>query len=102
MGIFPIKRIIAFGGSIETPTIEVCPDMGRHTGEVQESDATCLSCGESYSAERAKLGYRVCLACGEKNAKLVKHTVVPLHKSNYILVRDRTLLRGINVKGSRD
>lgn len=75
--------------------------MSGHTGEVQEpyETADCTSCGESYPIERARLGYRTCLACGEQNAKLVRHTIVPLHKSNYVVIRDRELLRGMNCKG---
>lgn len=78
--------------------------MGRQPGEVQEPDETadCTSCGESYPIARARLGYRTCLACGEQSAKLVRHTIVPLHKSNYVVIRDRELLKGINVKGNKN
>jgi hypothetical protein len=39
------------------------------------------------------------MPCGEVEARKVKHCVVPLHKSNYIVVRDRDLLTGVNQKG---
>lgn len=45
---------------------------------------------------RAKLGYKSCLTCGEKAARQVKHTVVPMPKSNYIAVTDMSLLKGLN------
>jgi ribosomal protein L37AE/L43A len=56
----------------------------------------CIVCTEEYSIDRAKLGYRTCLKCGEKAAKLTKHCVVPMPKSNYILVTDKELLIGLN------
>lgn len=53
-------------------------------------------CGEHVVNKRARLGYKTCLACGEKQAKLVKHCIVPMPKSNYIVVTDRKLLLGLN------
>ena len=44
-------------------------------------------------------GYDTCLDCGEENALQVKHTIVPMHKSNYVVVSDKSLLKGINNKG---
>ncbi len=32
----------------------------------------CQTCGEEYSLARAKLGYRTCLECGDKVAKVQK------------------------------
>lgn len=58
----------------------------------------CHTCGDSYPARRAALGYRLCLPCGEDVAKATKHTIVPLNKSNYIHVSDTSLLRGLNPK----
>lgn len=60
--------------------------------------AQCIECGEDYQDARKRLGYNTCLKCGELNSKKVIHTVVPLSKSNYILVTDLTLLKGINSK----
>jgi len=37
-----------------------------------------------------------CLRCGEADARKVKHCVVPMAKSNYIVVTDRTLLKQLN------
>lgn len=59
----------------------------------------CKSCGAEYSGKRKKIGFSVCLPCGEKSAKQHKHTIVPMHKSNYMVVTDLNLLKGINNKG---
>lgn len=37
-----------------------------------------------------------CASCGEKLAKQRKHTIVPMPKSNYIVVTDLSLLIGLN------
>jgi hypothetical protein len=41
--------------------------------------------------------------CGEKVARQQKHTIVPMPKSNYIVVTDRSLLLNLNSshKGGR-
>jgi len=66
-------------------------------------DIDCRECGEPVVWARAALGYRTCLACGEAQARTVRHCVVPLPKSNYILVTDYDLLKGLNSshKGGR-
>lgn len=56
----------------------------------------CLTCGEDVHPKRWSLGYRTCLTCGELDAKKVKHTIVPMPKSNYIVVTDMALLIGLN------
>lgn len=56
----------------------------------------CHSCHQPIIAARAVLGYDTCLTCGEAEAKQVKHTIVPLTKSNYIVVSDLELLKGLN------
>lgn len=56
----------------------------------------CVACGDVFSAARRNAGYQLCLACGEQRARKVKHTVVPMPKSNYILVTDPSLLIGLN------
>lgn len=61
-------------------------------------DRFCRNCGEEVALLRWRLSYRTCLSCGEVEAKAVKHTIVPMHKSNYVLVTDNELLRGINNK----
>jgi len=59
----------------------------------------CRNCGDQYSVNRWKLGYKFCLPCGEQLAKSVVRTVVPMHKSNYVMLTDMADLKGINNKG---
>lgn len=63
----------------------------------------CCICSDHYNLSRMHLGFLTCRTCGEKAARLVKHTVVPMPKSNYILVTDMSLLKGLNSshKGGR-
>ena len=35
------------------------------------SFVNCSDCGEEYSMKRAKLGYELCLDCGEKDARRI-------------------------------
>lgn len=65
--------------------------------------AECVNCGDIYPAKRAALGYKTCLACGEKNAKEARSTwtVAPVHKSNYVLITNPTELVGLNNKTIR-
>lgn len=66
-------------------------------------DKECTECGEYVAILRWRLGYKTCLVCGEKAAKEVRHTVAPMPKSNYILITDLSLLKGLNSshKGAR-
>ncbi len=59
----------------------------------------CSICDEEYNPRRAALGHKTCLSCGEKLARAVRHTVVPMHKSNYQVITDLSDLKGINNKG---
>jgi hypothetical protein len=60
----------------------------------------CVSCyGERVPPARAKLGYKTCLTCGEKESKQVKRTIAPMHKSNYMLITNHDDLKGLNNKG---
>jgi RNase P subunit RPR2 len=43
--------------------------------------------------------YFTCLPCGEEQAREVKHCVVPMHKSNLVVITDKNLLTGVNQKG---
>jgi ribosomal protein L37AE/L43A len=56
----------------------------------------CSRCGETFSAKRANAGYHLCLWCGEEQAQRHRHTIVPMAKSNYVVVTDKTLLKGLN------
>lgn len=59
----------------------------------------CHHCDQSILPARSALGYDTCLPCGEKEAKQVRHTIVPMHKSNYIVVSDLSLLAQITRPG---
>ena len=56
----------------------------------------CVRCGDDVEDRRYNIGYKTCLFCGEEEARLVKHTIVPMPKSNYIVVTDHALLKGLN------
>lgn len=64
-----------------------------------KSSCQCWGCGEDIDNRRWERGYRTCLECGEAEARKVKHTVAPLHKSNYIMVTNHEDLKGLNNKG---
>ena len=58
------------------------------------------NCDELVDEERIRItGYDTCLTCGEAEAEQRRHTVVPMHKSNYVPVTNLLDLRGINNKG---
>lgn len=80
--------------TIETSKKETTPNNVRGYTE-------CLTCAEPVAPARWKIGYRVCLECGENRAVTSrKHwCVVPMHKSNYFLCTDTADLKGINNKG---
>jgi len=59
----------------------------------------CKDCGNQIHQARARLGYAVCLQCGEEIARRVKHTIAPMHKSNYMLITNMDDLKGLNNKG---
>ena len=59
----------------------------------------CKLCGVTYDLGRLNIGYAVCKPCGNEVAKSVKRTVVPMHKSNLVMVTNREDLIGINNKG---
>ena len=56
----------------------------------------CVKCGDDVDTKRWQIGYHTCLSCGEKDALTYKHTIVPMPKSNYIVVTDLELLKGLN------
>ena len=63
--------------------------------------AECRVCGDYYPTARWALGYKMCLPCGESESKRVVRTIVPMHKSNYMMVTDMADLKGINNKGGQ-
>lgn len=57
----------------------------------------CCKCLDSdVPRARYALGYRTCLPCGERVARKETHCIVPMPKSNYIVVTDPSLLKGLN------
>jgi hypothetical protein len=60
-------------------------------------ETLCKSCREVIPSGRVSLGYVLCMSCADKAPKPVR-TVVPMNKSNYILVTDITLLHQLNPK----
>ena len=59
----------------------------------------CKICGEQYELDRMKIGFAVCLPCGDEIAKERKFTVAPMHKSNYVCITNMEDLKGLNNKG---
>ncbi len=65
----------------------------------EDSRYLCTACYGGYvPLARIRLGRTTCLPCGEQLAHKVKHTIVPSHKSNYIVVTDMNDLKDLNPK----
>ena len=62
------------------------------------SNVLCRRCGDDIDLRRVNIGYNTCLVCGDAEARKRKHTIAPMHKSNYVLITDTELLKGINNK----
>lgn len=57
----------------------------------------CVRCQiEEVAPKRHEAGYITCLRCGEDDARKRKFCVVPMHKSNYVVVSDKNLLLCLN------
>ena len=59
----------------------------------------CISCGADIEPPERRRITSLCMSCGEREARKVRHCIVPMHKSNYVVVTDRDLLTGVNQKG---
>ena len=61
----------------------------------------CRVCGDDVSEGRAQLGFKLCLFCGEEQARQDRMAwcVAPMHKSNYMLITNKADLSGLNNKG---
>ena len=60
----------------------------------------CTECyGVRVEPHRAKALRPTYMECAEKLAKQVKRTIVPMHKSCYMLITNMEDLKGINNKG---
>lgn len=64
-----------------------------------EVPVKCVMCDETVAPRRWDAGYHWCMPCGEREARKVKHCIVPMHKSNYVVIYDKRDLMGINNKG---
>ena len=53
--------------------------------------ALCRMCNTPFPTARQRLGMDTCLKCGERAANQVRHTIAPLHKSNYMLLMPEEL-----------
>ena len=58
----------------------------------------CILCDAIVHPLRIKAGINTCIHCGDKLAKQRTHCIVPMHKSNYIVVTNRDDLVRINNK----
>jgi hypothetical protein len=64
-------------------------------------ETQCGICGEYLSAGRWQLGYKVCLFCGEEQARQERLSwcIAPIsNKAGYTRVTDYSLLKQINPK----
>jgi DNA-directed RNA polymerase subunit RPC12/RpoP len=62
----------------------------------------CIRCSMPVELKRVQYGYATCLSCGDKLASRVRHTVVPMHKSNYVVASSLSMLKQLNPKRSGD
>ena len=75
--------------------------MGCDMSAVNNAVNQCKLCGDDIEPKRYALGYRVCLWCGEDEAKAERASwcIAPMHKGNYMLITDKDDLVGLNNKG---
>jgi hypothetical protein len=66
-----------------------------------EPHPKCSDCGDPFRRARAVLGYKRCIACQEIEDREhpIKRCIVPMHKSNLVVITNLDDLRGINNKG---
>jgi hypothetical protein len=60
----------------------------------------CKLCGDTYDSGRFDIGYAFCMPCGDEIAtrKSKSYTIVPMNKSNYMMVTDMNILKQLNPK----
>ena len=66
---------------------------------MNSTEFVCVVCSSPVNRHRYEIGYTTCKPCGEASARQRKHTIVPMHKSNYVPITNREDLMGINNKG---
>jgi len=59
----------------------------------------CSLCGSEIEPPERGSITSLCMSCGEQESAKKKHCIVPMHKSNYVVVTDQNLLTGVNQKG---
>jgi ribosomal protein L37AE/L43A len=64
-----------------------------------EYNNLCIKCFSHVLNARWALGYNTCLQCGDEIARQHKHTIAPMHKSNYMVITNQADLKGLNNKG---
>lgn len=64
----------------------------------KETIRHCWGCGDVVDSRRWDIGKRICMPCGEAESQQQRKSwcIVPMPKSNYILVTDPSLLLGLN------
>lgn len=60
----------------------------------------CIGCGETFSVKRARLGYNVCLDCGDYQARSQRASwcIVPTPKGHYTRITRKADLLSLNQK----
>jgi len=56
----------------------------------------CITCGSLIEPEQRRTISSLCMPCGEEAATRTRHTIVPMAKSNYIVVTDLSILKELN------
>lgn len=63
-----------------------------------QTQVLCRECYDPYPVARYRLGYSVCLDCGDAQAREMKWCSAPINKSNYMLITNRAELAQLNPK----
>jgi len=63
-----------------------------------QTQVLCKQCYDPFPVARFRLGYAVCLSCGDKQAHAVTYCTAPINKSNYMLITDIKTLSQLNPK----
>ena len=63
-------------------------------------EVECIECGDDFSIRRYKLGYLICLQCGDKHAKIEsrrksKCSAPAYNKGAYMYVSSKTMARDL-------
>jgi ribosomal protein L37AE/L43A len=60
----------------------------------------CRECGDEYPVQRAALGYRTCLSCGDNDAIAARRlwAICPLPKQGYTRITRKDELQHLNQK----